>query len=413
MHEHSPGTALRRRTFAALSYPNYRLWFFGQMTSLFGTWMQSTAQGYLVFELTHSEAYLGYVGFASGIASWAFMLYGGALADRVPRRRLLVITQAASMVPAVVLSLLTFTHVVTPWHIVVLAFVLGIVNAFDAPARQSFVLEMVDKTVLTNAIALNSTMFNVAMAVGPAIGGLAYALFGPGWCFAINGVSFIAVISALLAMRMSDQKPPPAKPARALPDIRAGLAVVVADRRILAIMIFMGVESLFGNAFATLMPAWAVQVLHGNARTNGFLQSARGLGALMAALTIATLSSRRFKGRVMTIGSFIFPLAVVLFSLTRSTALSLVALLGVGAFNIVVNNLANSLVQTLTPDELRGRVMAVYMLTFFGFGPIGSLLAGAVATAVGVPLTVALGAFGTLACAVAIAAAVPTLRRLN
>jgi len=412
MHEKFPGTALRKRTFAALAFPNYRLWFFGQMTSLFGTWMQSTAQGYLVYELTHSEAYLGYVGFASGVASWVFMLYGGALADRIPRRRLLVVTQTASMVPAVALSVLTFTHVVAPWHIVVLAFVLGIVNAFDAPARQSFVLEMVDRPVLTNAIALNSMMFNVAMAVGPAIGGISYALFGPGWCFAINAVSFIAVIAALLAMRLADA-PPPVRTSGTFNDISSGLRAVVADRRILAIMILMGVESLFGNAFTTLMPAWAVQVLHGDASTNGFLQSARGLGALTSALVIASLSYRKFKGKLMTIGSFIFPIFIVLFSLTRSTTFSLLTLLGVGAFNIVVNNLANSLVQTMTPDELRGRVMAIYMLTFFGFGPIGSLLAGAAATAIGVPLTVALGACGMLACAVAIVAAVPSLRRLQ
>jgi len=412
MHDKFPGTALRKRTFAALAFPNYRLWFFGQMTSLFGTWMQSTAQGYLVYELTHSEAYLGYVGFASGVASWVFMLYGGALADRIPRRRLLVVTQTASMVPAVALSVLTFTHVVAPWHIVVLAFVLGIVNAFDAPARQSFVLEMVDRPVLTNAIALNSMMFNVAMAVGPAIGGISYALFGPGWCFAINAVSFIAVIAALLAMRLADA-PPPVRTSGTFNDISSGLRAVVADRRILAIMILMGVESLFGNAFTTLMPAWAVQVLHGDASTNGFLQSARGLGALTSALVIASLSYRKFKGKLMTIGSFIFPIFIVLFSLTRSTTFSLLTLLGVGAFNIVVNNLANSLVQTMTPDELRGRVMAIYMLTFFGFGPIGSLLAGAAATAIGVPLTVALGACGMLACAVAIVAAVPSLRRLQ
>ena len=167
-------------TFAALSYPNYRLWFFGQMVSLFGTWMQITALGYLVYELTRSPAYLGYTGFASGLASWLFTLWGGVVADRVPRRSLLVVTQALSMLLAFVLAALAFAGVVAPWHIIVLAFLLGVVNAFDAPARQSFVLEMVDRTVLTNAIALNSTMFNIAIAVGPAAGGLAYALFGPG-----------------------------------------------------------------------------------------------------------------------------------------------------------------------------------------------------------------------------------------
>jgi MFS family permease len=412
MPEDSLRVPSARRTFAALSYPNYRLWFFGQMTSLFGTWMQSTAQGYLVYELTHSEAYLGYVGFASGVASWIFMLYGGAIADRVPRRRLLVLTQSLSMVPAIALSVLTFTHTVQPWHIVVLAFCLGVVNAFDAPARQSFVLEMVERPVLTNAIALNSMMFNTAMAIGPAIGGLAYALFGPGWCFAINGFSFVAVIAALLSMKLPPWSPPP-KASGTLSDITAGLRAVVADKRILALVTLMSMVSLFGMFFATLLPAWAVVILHGDASTNGFLQSARGIGALAAALSIAALSHRRFKGKLMTIGSLVFPLLVVVFSLTRSLWLSIAALLAVGAANIVMNNLANALVQTLTPDALRGRVMAVYMLGFFGFMPLGALLAGAAATLIGVPLTIAIGASCMLLCAVLVALKVPTLRRLE
>lgn len=412
MQEQPATAAPQQKTFAALAFPNYRLWFFGQMTSLFGTWMQSTAQGYLVYELTRSEAYLGYVGFASGVATWVFTLYGGLIADRVSRRSLLVVTQTASMLLAFVLSALTFTHVVVPWHIIVLAFLLGIVNAFDAPARQSFVLEMVDRTVLINAIALNSTMFNAAMVVGPAIGGLAYALFGPGWCFAINGLSFVAVIIALAAMKLAPWKPP-ARTGNALADIKAGLAAVKQDRRILAIVCLLGATSLFAMAFATLLPAWAVQILNGDASTNGFLQSARGIGALVAALGIATLAHRGFRGKAMTIASFLFPVLIVLFSFTRSLPLSLAVLVAVGAANIIQNNLANSLVQTLTPDHLRGRVMGIYMLSFSGFMPIGALLAGGAAMVLGAPLTVALGALGMLACATAIAFAVPSLRRLE
>ncbi|MBE3135404.1 MAG: MFS transporter, partial [Acidobacteria bacterium] len=295
-----------RGTFAALSYPSYRLWFFGQMTSLFGTWMQSAAQGYLVYELTHSAAYLGYVSFASGIAMWVFTLYGGVVADRVPRRSLLVVTQGLSMLLALVLSALTFTRVVAPWHILGLAFLLGAVNAFDVPARQSFVIEMVGRDDLTNAIALNSMMFNAAVVAGPAIGGVTYALFGPGWCFAINGVSFVAVIAALLAMRLA----PLAQPVRrssALSEIREGLRVVAGDRGILALVALMGALSLFGMSYVTLMPAWAVRVLHGDARTNGFLQSARGLGALAAAFGIASLGRFRFRGRLLAAGSILFP----------------------------------------------------------------------------------------------------------
>jgi MFS family permease len=382
------------------------------MTSLFGTWMQTTAQGYLVYELTRSEAYLGYVGFASGIATWAFTLYGGAIADRVPRRNLLVVTQTLSMLLAFVLSLLTFLRVVAPWHIVLLAFLLGVVNAFDAPARQSFVLEMVDKPVLTNAIALNSTMFNTATAIGPAIGGLTYAFFGPAWCFAINGLSFLAVIAALLAMRLPPFIPP-VRRGSTFGDIREGLRVVRDDRRILAIICLLSAVSLFGMSFATLLPAWAVQTLHGDSRVNGFLQSARGVGALTAALWIASFAHRRRKGRTITAASFLFPAMLILFSFTRTLPLSLLAIFAVGAANISLNNLANALVQTLTPDAVRGRVMSIYMMGFFGFMPVGALLAGTVATIVGVPVTVVIGALGTLICATAVAILVPSIRRLD
>jgi MFS family permease len=411
MEEHLVEAGRRRSTFAALAYPNYRLWFFGQMTSLAGTWMQSTAQGYLVYQLTRSTAYLGYVGFASGIATWVFTLFGGVIADRVPRRGLLVVTQILSMLLAFVLSALTFVRLVMPWHIIVLAFSLGVVNAFDAPARQSFVLEMVDRPVLTNAIALNSTMFNTAMAFGPAVGGITYALFGPGWCFAINGLSFVAVIVALLSMKLA-RGAPSAPRASVRAEIRDGFHAVVSDRRILAIICLLCSVSLFGMSFVTLLPAWAVQVLGGDARTNGFLLSARGLGALAAALTIATLSHRRFKGRLLTTASIGFPISLALFAFTRSFALSVLVLVVVGAVNITINILANALVQSLVPDAVRGRVMSIYMLAFFGFMPIGALLAGTVASTAGVPVTVAASAAGTLACAVAVALAVPSIRRI-
>ena len=191
-----------QRTFAALQYPNYRLWFMGQLVSLVGTWMQITAQSFLVFELTHSTAYLGYVGFANGLPSWLFMLYGGVIADRMSRRKLLMITQSTMMVLAFLLAGLAFAGLVQPWQIVVLALALGTANAFDAPARQAFVLELVDRPDLTNAIALNSSMFNLATVVGPTVAGLTYAAFGAAWCFALNGVSFIAVIIALVLMRL-------------------------------------------------------------------------------------------------------------------------------------------------------------------------------------------------------------------
>ena len=194
-----------RRTFASLGQRNYRLWFMGQSASLVGTWMQVTAQGFLVFQLTHSPAYLGYVGFASGVPIWLFSLFGGVV-GRVSRRNMLLITQTTMMILAFILAALTFLGLVQPWQIVVLAFALGVANAFDAPARQAFVVELVAREDLGNAIALNSTMVNLGTAIGPALAGVTYALFGPGWCFTINGISFLAVIIALLLMRLQPQQ---------------------------------------------------------------------------------------------------------------------------------------------------------------------------------------------------------------
>src|SRR5215210_4691678 len=199
---HAPPATFWQRTFAALQYPNYRLWFQGQLVSMVGTWMQITAQGFLIFQLTHSTAYLGYVGFAGGVPSLLFMLFGGVIADRVARRKLLVITQSTMMLLALILAALTFAQLVQPWHIVLLALALGTANAFDAPAAQAFVLELVDRQELTNTIALNASLFNLATVVGPTVAGLTYAAFGAAWCFTLNGLSYVSVIVALLLMRL-------------------------------------------------------------------------------------------------------------------------------------------------------------------------------------------------------------------
>ncbi len=388
-----------RNTFTALRYREYRLWFAGQVVSLMGTWMQMTAQGYLVFELTHSAAYLGYVAFAAGIPPWLFMLYAGVVADRVSRRRLMLITQSAMMVLASVLASLTFLGVVQAWHIVILAFLLGVANAFEAPARQAFVLELVDREDLTNAIALNATMFNGASAVGPAVAGVAYALYGPGWCFTINAISFIAVLIALGLMRPKAQ-PVTTPGGSVVAELREGLRFVVRDPNVRILISLVTVVSVFGVSFVTLIPAWAVRVLGGDATTNGFLQSARGLGALMGALLIASLGRFTFRGRLLTVATFLFPAALLVFSQIRLEPLSVAAVVVVGAGLIMTLNLCNSLVQTLAPDPLRGRVMGIYSLAFFGFLPVGALLAGTVADHIGEPLTVVCGASALLAYAV-------------
>jgi len=397
-------------TFAALRHRNYRLWFIGQLVSLMGTWMQSTAQGYLIFELTHSPAYLGYVGFAAGIPSWLFTLYGGLIADRMSRRNLLVITQTAMMALAFVLAGLTYARLVQPWHILGFAFLLGIANAFDAPARQSFVLEMVSREDMTNAIALNSTMFNAATAVGPAAGGLLYAALGPAWCFTINGASFLAVIAALLMMRIKPFPPPP-RQRSALAEVATGLRYVRNDIVARTVIIHLGVVALFGISFVALMPAWAVTVLGGDATTNGFLQSARGIGALVGGLMMAATSAYLARGKLVNLGSFVLPLCLLAFAFLPSLPASLLTLAGVGWGFLVFANASNALVQIQVPDELRGRLMSIYTLSFFGLMPVGALLAGSVADWIGEPLTVALGALILLIFSVVVWAKVPEVRK--
>jgi MFS family permease len=380
-----------QRTFTALKYPNYRLWFQGQLVSLFGTWMQTTAQGFLVFELTHSPKYLGYVGFASGIPMWLLTLYGGVVADRVPRRTLMVLTQSVMMVLAFILAALAFLHIVQPWHIIVLAFCLGVANSFDAPARQAFVSEMVPREDLTNAIALNATMFHSATAVGPAAAGLAYALFGAGVCFTINGISFIAVIVALLMMKLRPWVPPE-RTTSVVSELKEGLRYVVTEPVVRVLISMVAVTSLLALSLTTLVPAWAVKVLGGNAATNGFLLSARGVGSLAGALMIASLGRISYRGRLVLLGALSYPVFLFVFAYVRWLPLSLLCLALAGGGMILVMNLANALVQTTAPDRLRGRIMGSYTWIFFGFMPLGALWVGTVAEHFGEPEAVILNA---------------------
>jgi len=398
-----------RRTFAALRHPNYRLWFRGQLVSLMGTWMQTTAQGFLVFELTHSSVYLGYVGFAAGIPAWLLTLYGGVVADRMSKRVLLMITQSMMMVLALLLAGLAFLHIVQPWHIIVLAFLLGIVNAFDAPARQAFVGELVSREDLTNAIALNATMFHSATAVGPAIAGAAYALFGAGWCFTINGLSFIAVIVALQKMVLKEE-PRRRNSGSTAAEFKEGLRYVIAHPVIRVLILIVAATSMFALSFGTVIPAWAVGVLGGNAATNGFLYSARGVGSLIGALAIASLGRISYRGKLLSAGSLVFPLFFIAFSFVRWLPASLLLLVGAGMGMILVMNLANAMVQTLTPDHLRGRVMGAYTWIFFGCMPLGALWTGSVAGRMGEPGAIMINAVLILSFAAGIWVLFPRLR---
>ena len=400
------------QTFAAMRYRNYRLWFIGQLVSLVGTAMQSTAQGYLIYTLTGSVAYLGYVGFISGLPSLLLILYGGVIADRVPRRSLLIITQSSMMVLAFILAALDFLKVVQPWHILALAFLLGIANAFDAPARQSFVLEMVDREDMTNAIALNGTMYNLGAIVGPAAAGLTYALIGPAWCFTINGISFIAVIIALAMMRIK-LAPPPIQSISIINAVRDGLRYVLADRLVATLSVTTFVMNVFGFGLIVLIPAWAVSVLKGDAATNGLLLSARALGAVVGGLVIASIAGRGKRGRLWSTSSFLLPLVMVGFAMTRWQPLSFFFLAGMGFFLISIMNTNNAMVQSRVPDELRGRVMGIYSLMFMGGGPIGSLLVGEVASWTSEPMTALLCAGALVLYAVFIWLRSPEVREMD
>jgi MFS family permease len=401
------------QTFSSLQHPNYRLWFTGQVISIIGSWMQATAQRFLVYELTQSAAFLGLVGFASGVPSWLFTLFGGVIADRVSRRKMLIIAQSAMMVLAFLLAFLVFTDLVQPWHVVVLAFLLGVANAFDAPARQAFVVELVGRADMTNAIALNSSVFNIGTVIGPAIAGLIYSWLGPAWCFTINGISYLAVIGALLLMRLASSPKQPRVRRPVLPELMVGVRFAFGNGNIRTLMIVVAAVSVFGMGLMTLIPAWASAVLQGDVRTNGWLLSARGVGSLIAALMIAYLGSRNARGKIWAIGSLLLPIALILFAIFKVLPVSLLMLVILGwAFMAVVNN-TNAMIQSWVPDELRGRVMSVHVWVFMGSLPIGSLLAGAMAERLGEPAAILINGSILLVITLLTLLLKPSMRKLE
>lgn len=400
------------QTFSALRYRNFRLWFSGQMVSLIGTWMQATAQGYLLFELTESPMMLGIAGFASGIPIWLFSLYSGLLSDRFSRKKVILFAQTSMMVLGFILAVLTFTDTVQPWHIIVLAFLLGTANAFDAPARQSFVVDMVPKEELTNAIALNSSVFNLGTIVGPSAAGLIYAWLGPAWCFTINGISFLGVIGALLLMNV-----PPrlvtAQRKSPFTDLQEGLRFAAGHVEIRFLLINLAAVAIFSFSLMTLMPDWANTVLGGDVTTNGLLLSARGAGSLAAALMIANLGSRVVRGKIWTAGSLVMPFAIFLLGSLRVLPISMVTLVILGWSLMSVVNITNALIQTHVPDHLRGRVMSIYILVFQGSYPLGALLVGWLAGMFGSPFTIILCGVIILFVIVTINLMHPAIRKFN
>ncbi|MGB9724138.1 MAG: MFS transporter [Chloroflexia bacterium] len=399
-------------TFSALRYRNYRLWFLGQTISLMGTWMQSVAQQVVVYLLTdHSKIALGTISFAGSIPTLFLMLPAGALADRFNKRRILLATQSAMMLFALVLAALVATGVVQFWHIVLLATALGIANSFDAPTRQALAVELVeDRRDLMNAIALNSMMLNLARIVGPAAAGLILAFLHPAWCFVLNGVSFLAVILALLRMRMPEGRPPlQAEPLTV--QLRAGLKYIGGHTVVRTIIALVAVSSIFGFSYSVLLPAFAIDLLHIGESGVGLLQTAVGIGAVGGALGVASLGRSRRKGLLLAAGSLLFPAAVLGLAFSPYLSLALLSLALAGFGFVTQNSTSNTLIQTIVPDQLRGRVMGVYMMMFFGTTPLMSLLAGGLAQWLGPSWATAFGALVSLAFALGVQVAVPDLRQ--
>ncbi len=401
-------------TFSALRHRNYRLWFVGQTVSMMGTWMQSVAQGWVVYLLTGSKLALGTISFAGTIPTLFLMLPAGALIDRIPRRRLLLITQSVMMLLALTLATLAATNLLRVWHIAVLAAILGIVNSFDAPGRQAMAVEMVeDRADLANAIALNSTIFNLARVVGPAVGGVVLALVGPAWCFGLNGLSFLAVLFALASMRFTMQMTVAPRTEPLTKQVVAGLRYVRGNSTILIIIALSAVSALFGMSYAVLLPAFAADVLHVGEAGLGLLNAAVGSGALIGSLLAASWGERRGRGKLLTVASIVFPAAILGFSFSRVFALSLACLALAGVALVSQNATMNVLIQHAAPDALRGRVLSLYMLMFFGTAPFGSLMSGALAQALGPRGGVAIGAGVALAFALALLIIAPQVRQFE
>lgn len=367
------------RTFAAFQHRNYQLWFFGQLVSVAGTWMQSIAQGWLVYQISHSEFALGLVGFAGAIPILFITPFGGVVADRVPKRTLLVITQTVMMLLAFVLAVLVFTNVVQVWHVIMMAVLLGIANAFDAPARQSFVVDMVGREDLTNGIAMNSIMFNGARVIGPALGGVVLAAVGTGWCFLLNGVSFLAVIAGLMAMRMPRVAARPPSSASAWQQLKDGLHYAGERSEIVSLLVLASVFGLFGNAYSALLPAFVDQVYHAGANGYGFLNAAVGLGAVTGAFMIAQFVDRARRGTWLFFANQGFSVLLFIFAFNGNFPLALLAGFGLGLCFMIQNTNINSLLQTRVDDAMRGRVLSLYTLSFFGLAPFGNLISGALA----------------------------------
>jgi MFS family permease len=385
------GGATWRDTFAALKHRNFRLFFVGQLVSLTGTWMQATAQGWLVYQLTGSKVLLGTVAAVGTLPMLLLSLWGGSVADRHSKRTVIIITQIGMMLTAFVFAALVGSGHIQPWHILVLAALGGVAMAFDMPARQAFMVEMTSTEHLMNAVSLNSSIVNGARVIGPAVAGWLMAGVGITWCFILNGVSFIAVIVGLMMMRLP-KFIPPTKPHSAGRHILEGFKYVAGHRRVRILLLLFGVVGVFGWSYAVLLPAYATDILHVGESGYGGLLSANGFGALLGALTVATWGSR-VRPRLLILGGlWLFSAMLLLLAVVRWYPLVLLCLAVGGWGMLLYFSTTNTLIQSNVSNAMRGRVMGIWALVFGGMMPLGGLESGFLSHAVGVPWTIAVGA---------------------
>ena len=396
----------------ALRHRNFRLFIAGQSISLIGNWMQQVAMGWLVYRLTSSAFLLGLVAFGAQGPSFILAPFAGVLADRVNRRRIIIASQLVMMVQASILTVLVVTNSVEFWHVLVLSAVFGCASAFDIPARQSFLLEMIgNREDLPNAIALNSSIFNAARLVGPAVAGFMIAQFGEGVAFLSNAASYIAVLAALVMIRVTP-RPRMAGAANILSNLREGFSYAYNFQPIRDVLLLVAVVALFGIPFSVLMPVIAVTTLQGDARTLGFLMSATGFGALSGALYLAARESVRGLSRVVVASATLFGTSLIGFAFSRSLILSCALLVFAGFGMMVQMAASNTFLQTVVHDDKRGRIMSLYTMAFIGVAPFGSLLAGALADRIGAAITIAAGGLICLVGVLVFARRIPVFREL-
>lgn len=398
--------------FRSLQYRNYRLFFGGQSISLIGTWMQRIAMPWLVYHLTGSAFLLGLVSFAGQIPTFLLAPLAGVVTDKFSRYRVLLITQVISLLQALILALLSLAGVIQIWHIVVLSIALGCVNAFDVPSRHSFVIEMVEKKEhLGNAIALNSMMFNGARLIGPSIAGLILATAGEGICFLINAVSYIFVVMSLLSMKIQ-KKEITRKSGNLLNDMKEGFRYTFGFVPIKHLLVLLGIVSLMGSSYQVLMPVFAKEILHGNSSTFGFLMGAAGVGALAGAIFLASRETIIKLGRIIPAASAMFGAGLVVLSFTKYFPVSLLLMIIIGLGLMLQTASSNTILQTITDDDKRGRVMSFYTIAIMGTAPFGSLLAGSLAKVIGTPYTILIGGISCIAGAFLFYKKLPELKKI-